>query len=73
MTYEPQVNDYVKWNHHEGWIYFKGDEYVTIELGTYPKHDDLVPMHKMYHVLLVCYNYQWHELKYVRTRKSKYD
>ena len=35
--YEPQVNDYVIWdkmgsaNNDEGWVYFKSDEYITIE------------------------------------------
>ena len=66
MTYDPQINDYVKWNNHEGWVYFKGDEYITIEIGTNPKSDDLVPMHKKHHILLVCYNHLWHELEYVK-------
>lgn len=73
MNYDPQINDYVKWNNHEGWVYFKGDEYITIEIGTNPKSDDLVPMHKKHHILLVCYNHLWHELEYVKKRKSKHD
>ena len=37
--YEPQVDDYVIWekvgddNYDEGWVYFKSDEYITIETG----------------------------------------
>jgi len=73
MSYIPEVNDYVKWKDHEGWVYYKGDEYLTIELGTNPKTDDLVPIHKKSHILLVCYNYYWDELEYVRKRKSKYE
>jgi hypothetical protein len=31
-TYEPQVNDFVKWNKGvEGWVYFKCEDYITIE------------------------------------------
>ena len=50
----------------KGGVYFKGDEYITIEIGTNPKSDDLVPMHKKHHILLVCYNHLWHELEYVK-------
>ena len=39
--YEPQVNDYVIWDKgqygtDEGWVYFKDDEYITIETGLDP-------------------------------------
>ena len=27
-VYDPQVNDYVKWNGHEGWVYYR-------EMSTY--------------------------------------
>lgn len=73
MSYIPEVNDYVRWKTHEGWVYFKDDIYITIELGTSDKIDSLVPMHKKHHTLLVCYNYCWNELEYVRKRKSKYE
>ena len=40
-TFDVQVNDYVKWHHNnncdEGWVYFKCDEYITIEVGVKPK------------------------------------
>ena len=39
ITYNPTVNDYVKWKEHEGWVYFKCPSYITIELGTTPKSD----------------------------------
>ena len=31
--YTPIVDDYVKWKDIEGWVYYKGDEYLTIEVG----------------------------------------
>jgi len=33
MTYTPKVNDYVNWKtkKNEGWVYFKCDDYITIE------------------------------------------
>ena len=95
--YEPEVNDYVIWEHpngqiDEGWVYFKGDKpdnelrikqgwnpisrYITIETGirpkpycNYAKNDP----HKMIHTLLLCYDNDWHQLKYVKTRQSKTD
>ena len=40
-SYFPQVDDYVKWHHNgsvdEGWVYFKGDEYLTIEVSVKDK------------------------------------
>ena len=40
-SYSPQVDDYVKWHHNgsvdEGWVYFKGDEYLTIEVSVKDK------------------------------------
>ena len=33
MKYNPQVDDYVKWKNHEGWVYFKCDQSISIELG----------------------------------------
>lgn len=76
MTYTPKENDYVKWKGHEGWVYFKDDFCVTIEIGTknrkYPIKTKSTIHHKD-HILLVCYKYQWHELEYLASRKSKYD
>jgi hypothetical protein len=33
MTYIPNINDYVNWKtkKNEGWVYFKCDDYITIE------------------------------------------
>ena len=36
--YEPKVNDYVQWTEYvEGWVYFKCDEYISIEMSVKPK------------------------------------
>tara|TARA_R100001509_G_scaffold141611_1_gene96716 strand:- start:480 stop:788 length:309 start_codon:yes stop_codon:yes gene_type:complete len=73
---------------HEGWIYFKGEppvhkrgwkkpeNYVTIEIGIKEKPEceyDKNNPHKYIHILLCCYENQWHELQYVKRRKSRYD
>ena len=76
-SYSPQVDDYVKWNHNglvdEGWVYFVGDEYLTIEVSVkdkpkceYTKDEK----HKKVHCLVVCYNWYWNELEYVKNRRS---
>ena len=32
-NYQPQVDDYVKWKDHEGWVYFKCEQSISIEIG----------------------------------------
>ena len=80
--YEPQVDDYVVWQRpngdvDEGWVYFKGEEtdnekrvkfgwrpiprYLTIETDP----------HKYIHTLLLCYEGNWNELKFVKRRNSR--
>jgi len=77
MTYEPQVNDYVIWSKGvEGWIYFKCEDYVTIEAAIWPKDEQNYldcSIHKNERVLVVCYHDQWCDLKYIRSRKSKHE
>ena len=72
--YEPQVNDYVKWKPHvEGWVYFKDKEYITIEIGVKPKDEQnyqACSIHRNERLLVICYNSQWKELQYVKTRES---
>ena len=76
--YKPKVNDYVIWDKHEygkddGWVYFVSEEYITIETGVKPKLKDEYcknPMHKMIHTLLLCHNYYWHQLEYIKSRTS---
>ena len=75
--YEPQVDDYVIWDkgkddNNEGWVYFKSEEYITIETGVRPKPPCQLAQsqHKYIHTLLLCHNHSWHELQYVKTRKK---
>ena len=73
-SYIPQVNDYVKWKEGiEGWVYFYCPDYITIEVGVKKKPDDLVKIHKMTHVLLLCYQHDWDKLTFIKRRKSIYD
>ena len=71
--YTPKVNDYVKWKNLDGWVYFKDDEYITIEIAVKEKKCDKGTHHKKDHLLVICYQNQWKELEYVKSRASKYD
>ena len=81
--YIPKVNDYVVWDqgdygYNEGWVYFADEEYITIEVGVKPRPqcqytNGKKPLHIMIHTLLLCFPYQWNELKYIKSRESKYD
>ena len=72
----------------EGWVYFvstptenkKGftetSRYLTIETGIRRKPEcqyEKNNPHKYVHILLCCYESQWHELRYVKKRKSQKD
>ena len=78
--YEPKVNDYVIWekmgedNYDEGWVYFKSDEYITIETGIKPKPPCQLAQskHRYIHTLLVCQCDYWHQLKFVKTREKQH-
>ena len=72
MNYIPQVDDYVKWKNHEGWVYFKCDQCISIELGVCDKicNEYGASFHKKNHTLLVCYSFQWNELEYVKNRRN---
>ena len=53
-----RVSDYVKWRNVEGWIYYIDETHLTIEIsGEKPKADNLVPMHKKHHCLIVVNHY----------------
>lgn len=71
--YKPEVNDYVKWKNLEGWVYFKDEQYISIEISVKDKICNKGTHHKKDHLLVLCYYNQWHELEYVKSRKSKYD
>ena len=69
MKYEPKLNDYVSWRNVEGWVYYVDENHLTIEISVRPKEDDLVPMHRKHHCLIVVQNYQYDELVYVNSRR----
>lgn len=69
MSYSPEVDDYVKWKDHEGWVYFKCEHSISIELGVKDIVCDKGTCHKKNHILLVCYSFQWDELEYVKNRR----
>ena len=53
-----KVNDYVQWNDLQGWVYFKCEEYITIEISVkdkpyceYSKSDK----HQKVHCCVVCF------------------
>jgi hypothetical protein len=75
--YVPQVNDYVKWTKGvEGWVYFKDNEYITIEIGVKPKNKEnyeACSIHRNDRLMVLCYHSQWKELEYVKSRESKYE
>lgn len=77
MTYEPNVNDYVKWSDKvEGWVYFKDHEYVTIEMIVRPKNDENYShcsIHRNERLLVLCYRSEWKELEYIRSRGTVYE
>ena len=70
MSYSPEVDDYVKWKDHEGWVYFKCEHSISIELGVKDIVCDKGTCHKKNHILLVCYSFSWHELEYVKNRRE---
>ena len=70
-NYQPQVDDYVIWKNLEGWVYFKCDEYITIEISVKDKVDDLVPQHKKVHCCVLCFPENWNELEYVKNRRDQ--
>ena len=77
--YIPQVNDYVIWDNKkevEGWVYFKCDEYITIEIGVKLKSKEnyeACSLHRNDRLMVLCFHSQWKELEYVKSRKSKYE
>ena len=78
MTYIPQVDDYVRWTRKngsvdEGWVYFKCDETISIEVGVkdkprcqYTKEEK----HKKIHILVCCPSFLWDQLEYVKNRRE---
>ena len=77
MSYVPRINDYVTWKPHiEGWVYFKCEDYITIETLVWKKDDEnyaCCSLHRNDRVLVLCYRVQWNELKYVKSRNCIYE
>ena len=77
MNYTPEINDYVIWTKGvEGWVYFKDDQYITIEVGVKPKNEQnymACSLHRNDRLLVICYKNQWNELTYVKSRESVYE
>lgn len=77
MSYKPQVNDYVTWSKGvEGWVYFKDESYITIEVAVRPKTQEnykACVLHRNERLLVICYKNQWNELTYVKSRESVYE
>lgn len=71
----------------EGWVYFKGDKveekkgftttprYITIETGVRDKPKEQLDsgsrLHNKVHTLLLCYESQWKDLKFIKKRETK--
>lgn len=76
MSYEPKVNDYVKWSKGiEGWVYFKDSEYLTIEISVKPKDSvnyKACSLHRNERLLVLCYKSQWNQLEHIKSRESIY-
>lgn len=77
MSYIPKVNDYVEWKPHiKGWIYYKDKEYLTIETRVRPKDNTnflAAPFHANNRLLVICYESDWKNLKYIKSRESIYE
>ena len=69
MHYIPKIDDYVTWRNIKGWVYYVDEDHITIEISVKPKEDNLVPMHKKHHCLVVVQNFQYDELVYVHSRR----
>ena len=74
QSYQPRVNDYVRWKGCEGWIYWIDSDrksYLTIEISIQPKSEQSYKdcsIHRNYRCLLCCYQEDWKDLVYVRSR-----
>ena len=57
-------------------LYFKGKEYITIEVNVRPKDSENLyacSIHANERLLVLCYLNQWNQLDYVRSRESVYE
>ena len=72
MSYEPIVDDYVKWNGIEGGCILS-EEYITIEFAVKDKPDNHASFHKKVHCCILCFPERWNELEYVKNRRDNVD
>ena len=73
VNYQPKINDYVRWKHLEGWIYFVGELYITIEIMVREKSEQSYKdcnLHRNERCLVLCFPEQYDELEYIKTRRS---
>lgn len=71
-TYTPKIDDYVRWQGDEGWVYFVCPDYFTIEVLAKCKDEEDIqycPIHKKIHVLVVCYRQFWKDVEYLSNRR----
>lgn len=73
-TYIPKVDDYVKYDDLEGWIYFIDEEYFTLEIMTREKslesYNDS-KFHRNYRCLVLVYREDWKDLIFIKNRWDK--
>lgn len=73
--YLPKINDYVIWKNKnlEGWVYFKCNSYVTIEILVRPKDEENLihsPIHRNERLLVICYSDSYSELNFIQSRNE---
>jgi len=72
MSYVPEVNHYVYLDDCvKGWVYFKCEEYITIEMGVKPKTQEnykACSIHSNDRFLVLCYRDNWNKLKFIKSR-----
>ena len=78
--YKPVIDDYVIWigKNVEGWVYYCDSEgdYISIEIAVKDKSAIALAdgtYHRKDHVLIVCQNYYWHELEFIKTRTKSFE
>jgi len=75
LNYKPRLNDYVKWNDLEGWVYYVDQQYITIEIRVIPKPEEDLEHgtpHRNNRCLVVCYPEQYSQLEYITHRETIY-
>ena len=72
-NYVPKVNDYVKWDHLEGWIYWIDDtgKYLTLEIMVRKKSEESYKdctLHRNERCLVCVFPEDWDRLEYIKSR-----